>query len=172
MNRLQKIKLKYIVKYGNPQKYWDKRWEYNDEKTSLQTYESRIREVMRKTQSTSILDVGCGPALLRNLQGYLGLDFSIIALDKSDLTEYLYADFTRHIPLPDKSFDCTLCANVLLHVPPSQIDKAISEICRVTEKAVILIETYKFQQNQPHCFSHNLPQPFREMFDGDLYVLC
>ena len=164
------VKMRTLPSYSDPQKYWDKRWEFDEEKTSLKDYEKRIQELMVKLRCNNILDIGCGSATLRNLRGYLGLDFSHIILNKSQLTEYIYADFSKHIPLPDSCFDAALCANVLLHVPPSKIDKAIDEICRVARNVIILIETYKFKSNQPHCFAHNLPNLFKR-FDGEVFIL-
>lgn len=171
MNKLQALKLKYVTGYNEPQRYWNERWSYGEEKTNFPQFESRIREILHKTRSQNILDVGCGPATLRGLPNYVGLDFSTIILQQSGLTEYIYADFSKHIPLPDKCFDASLCANALLHVPPSRIDRAIDEICRVTRNAVILVETYKFKPNQPHCFAHNLPLLFKEKFDGEVFIL-
>ena len=170
---LKRIYLKYIVGYGNPENYWNKRWQINcevekgSEKRRKQRF-STIKNLMQKNECENILEVGCGKARFRELPGYLGLDFSLEALKKSGLQNFVHADITKKIPLPDKNMDAVLSMWVLLHVPFDKIECAVAEISRVTKKLVVLYEPWslKPKHSQPHCFSHNLPELFKKHFDG------
>lgn len=170
---LKRFFLKYIVGYTNPQKYWDMRWklglkaeERTEHSTKVQLQE--ITNVMRQHGCSNILEVGCGKTGLHELPGYLGLDFSLESLRKSGLKQFIYADITEKIPLPDKSQDAVLSRFVLLHIPFDKIDVAVREISRVAKKCVILYEPWslKVKHSQPHCFSHNLPVLFKKYSDN------
>lgn len=175
---LSRFFLKYIVGYSNPQRYWNKRWGLAL-KTEHWTKQSKEKErqiitnVLKRCRCANILEVGCGEATLRELPGYLGLDFSLEALRKSGLQNFICADVTEKIPLPDKSQDAVLSRFVLLHIPFDKIDAAIREISRVAKKCVILREPWSLEpkHSQPHSFSHNLPELFKKYFDGTVVFL-
>jgi len=170
---LKHIYLKYIVGYDDPNRYWDKRWDlalktevWREGKAAR--YQSVITEIMKNHDCKNILEIGCGQANLRSLKGYTGLDFSIGALKPSGLKEFIYADISNHIPLPDKTFDAALSIMVLLHIPPNKIDNAIKEISRITKRAIILNEPLNHFEGemQKHNFSHDLVGLFAKYFDG------
>jgi len=176
--KLKRLWLKYIIGYGKPQNYWDSRWrfklnaEYRTEQTSWELL-GVIKELMEKHCCNSILEIGCGRAILRELPNYLGLDFSFEALKQSKLKTFIYADITNKIPLPANSQDAVLSKFVLLHIPPSKIDTAVAEICRVASKLVILKEPYGTPKHeQPHCWRHNLPELFNKHFNGNVTFLA
>ena len=175
---LKRVFVKYVVGYGNPQEYWNMRWGLNLKaeywtKHHEQKQLQRITNAMKQHKCTNILEVGCGKAELRRLPGYLGLDFSLEALKKSGLQNFIYADITKKIPLPDKSQDAVLSRFVLLHISSDKIDVAVREISRVAKKCVILYEPWslKPKHSQPHCFSHNLLGLFKKYFDGTIILL-
>jgi hypothetical protein len=119
----------------------------------------------------NIIDIGCGRAYCRELPGYLGIDFSFEGLKKSELPEFLFADMTRRIPLPDKTFDAAFVSAVLIHIPSEKIEKAVSEISRVVKKVIILNEPLYGMgdlNRKSHVFSHNLVELFSKHFSGDL----
>jgi SAM-dependent methyltransferase len=169
---LKHIYLKYIIGYKDPQQYWNTRWGlslktemWGEGKMSLLS--SVLTEMMKNHDCTNILEVGCGQANLRSLKGYAGLDFSIEALKRSKLQEFIYADISNHIPLPDKTFDAALSIAVLLHIPPNKINNAVKEICRITRKAIILYEPINSEVVlQKHNFNHDLIGLFPKYFDG------
>ncbi len=178
VDRIKELWLKYVIGYGEPQKYWNSRWKAKlPAKISTQQVLGKefenIRNIMEKHSCQNVLEIGCGKAILRNLPGYLGLDFSLEALKKSELTSFIYADITKQIPLPDKSQDAVLSRYVLLHIPCSEIESAVKEISRVAKNAIILREPYgtNKEQVQPHCFVHNLPELFKKYFDGHLELI-
>ncbi|MCK4497927.1 class I SAM-dependent methyltransferase [Candidatus Bathyarchaeota archaeon] len=94
-------------------------------------------------------------------------------MKESNLDTFIYADITKRIPLPDKSQDAVLSRHVLLHIPFSEIENIVKEISRVAKQVVILKEPIGISKKhaQPHCFSHNLPELFKEFFDGELIFL-
>jgi SAM-dependent methyltransferase len=176
---LKRVFLKFITGYKDPQKYWNRRWELGlkSEEWSaemLKRYIEMLSEIMCEYKCNNILEIGCGRAQLRGLPGYLGMDFSVKALQRSGLTEFIFADVTNHIPLSDEAFDAVLVRYVLLHVLPEHIEKAASEISRVAKKIVILCEPpYKRGETQSsiHSFNHNLLEIFRRHFVGRLIFI-
>ncbi|UCH31487.1 MAG: class I SAM-dependent methyltransferase [Candidatus Bathyarchaeota archaeon] len=179
MEKIKKFWLKYVVGYSNPQRYWNSRWKSDlsaEIKTGRITKEESeaILNLMTMHSCKNVLEIGCGKASLRYaLPNYLGLDFSLEALEKSGLDTFIYADITKRIPLPDKSQDAILSRYVLLHIPFSKIENAIKEISRVAKHVVILREPYGRvkKHDQPHCFLHNLPKLFESYFDGKVEFL-
>jgi SAM-dependent methyltransferase len=181
MEKIKQLYLKYIKGYKNEQSYWNARWNLglhaevrSGEKLKLTM--AAIEKIMIDNNCNSFLDVGCGKAELRNLPGYVGLDFSFEVLKKSGLKEAIYADITNNIPLPDKSFDVVFTSVVLLHIPPNKIDRAVSNLCRVAKKCLVLMEP-KYNPTpinvkvQSHCFNHNLPELINKYFDGQVFFL-
>ena len=172
--KLKELYLKYVKGYGNERSYWDSRWSLglrNEKLTSeyqKRLIHQKILDAMKLNGCTSFLDIGAGEAMLRDVPGYLGLDFSLEAIKKSGLTEAIYADITKRIPLPDKSVDMSFAMVVFLHIPPVKIDKAISEVCRVTRKCIFLVEPKYNQQvrYQKHCFNYDLEGMIKKQFDG------
>lgn len=175
LNQLRHLWLKYLVGYTNQQNYWNGRWKFERSWTPQmkKDHYQEILDVMTKLKCTNILEVGCGEAELKRLPGYLGLDFSLGALKRSGLEQFIYADITRTIPLPDKSMDSVLSMAVLMHIPFEKVERATKEISRVAKKCVILKEHWgpRPDHTQPHSYTHNLPALFEEYFDGDLILL-
>lgn len=176
---IKRVLLKYVTGYKNERKYWDTRWRFGlrNEEWSEDFQKKMITllgKVLVQHGCHTFLDVGCGNAKLRDLPGYVGLDFSLESIKRSGLKEAVFADITNHIPLPDKSFDAAFTRTVLLHIPPSKIDRAVSEIIRVTKKCLILLEP-QYEPNKPqeqtHSFNHNLPEIIRRHFDGTTIFL-
>ena len=176
LERIKRLWLKYVVGYDRPKEYWDKRWEFKlsaEKATEQRAFEliNTIRDLMDEYDCKSILEVGCGRAILRELPNYLGLDFSLEALRQSGLKHFVHADITKEIPLPTNSHDAVLSRFVLLHIPYSKIDTAVKEICRVARKLIILEEPYGTPKHeQPHCWLHNLPKLFG-VFNGEIIFL-
>jgi SAM-dependent methyltransferase len=160
-----------VIGYDDPEKYWDHRWRYKLIVDSSDydgiLFLDTIKEIMAENNCYNILEVGCGRAVLRHLPHYTGLDFSLEVLEQSKLEHYIHADITEVIPLPDKSQDAILSRLCLIHIPYSKINKAISEMIRVTNKVVILQEypIDETKRSQPHTFNHN----YVELFENNGY---
>jgi len=173
LEKLKKIYLQFIVGYRNPKKYWNERWRIglNQEKwkpEDIEKVEIELTGVMKRFRCGNILEIGCGKAILKNLNGYTGLDFSLNVLES--LKEFIFADVGEHIPLPDKSFDATLCMKVLLHVKPDKIENAVKEICRVTKNVIILDEP-PYKRNA-ECCKHNFNHDLTSLFERNISVGC
>lgn len=173
----KRVYLKYFVGYSDPQSYWDKRYDLNlksdwsQERSSPVEIERFNREVaghMLAYGCSSILEVGCGRGKHRCLPGWVGLDFSVNCLKQSRLTEFVFADFSKHIPLPAGTFDCVMCQYVLLHVPTVLLESAVGEMCRVASKLVIVCEPKAVGDAGNFSFNHDLKKYFKQ-FSGHVF---
>lgn len=106
---------------------WQKKWKQGIAKV-LQTISSEI-----KPQKT--LDVGCGSSPnINHLYGdRVGMDINEKAVDF--MKDYADAEFRvgsiLDMPFPESFFDMVVCIEVLEHLYPKDIDKAMSELVRV-----------------------------------------
>lgn len=90
---------------------------------------------------TRVLDLGCGngktsEALLEAGCAVVGADFSEAAVEScrkllGHRAEFVAAD-CRDLPFPDGSFGAVAAVHVLEHVPRPDLEKAVSEMLRVT----------------------------------------
>jgi hypothetical protein len=154
---IRKFLLRRVVGYRNEQRYWEWRYAHGRIKRNPNyriEMEVKVRQVMLEHGCKNVLEIGRGVEALDGLPGYCGLDFS------RNIPADIHADITKHIPLPDKTFDAVFSSGVLQHIPPENVQKAVSEMARVA-KLVILDEPHT--QN-PTYFSwdHN----YEELFKG------
>lgn len=89
----------------------------------------------------SLLDVGCGDGRIVNrLQGkyekICGMDISSNALKNVKTTKVQGS--LEKLPFPDNSFDITICAEVLEHLPYPIYNKAIKELERVSKQYILI----------------------------------
>lgn len=181
MNIRQRVKgviLILVTNYGtNSKLYWNLRWRLGyDVEKGLEVYRDRwktqIAELMQKHDCQSILDVGCGKAWLRELEGYLGLDISLEVFQQNGLNNFLVADATQSLPLPSKSFDVVTSFCFLMHQSSEKVLVASNEMMRVAKRLIVLKE---LMENTPvplkyHCFKHDYEALFKS-FDGELVML-
>ncbi len=165
----KRVWLRRAVGYSDSQRYWNTRWGLNltPAKSDYSDVARLVRGIMRQHGCESVLEVGCGRYPLAGLPGYIGMDFSKVALDQSGLDEYVVGDITRRIPLPDKSVDALYSGNVLLHIPPSKIGAAVKEYQRVARKVVILAEPVTPYESRFNCYYHDLGPMFDD-FPGEV----
>jgi SAM-dependent methyltransferase len=184
-DKLKWLFLKYVVGYDDQVKYWNWRWRMHFSKLDkydenrMRAIQDTLLEIMSKYECKSILEVGCGGrAYFRKLPGYAGLDFSLTALETSGLKEFIFADITRRIPLPDKSFDLVFVSAVLMHIPSEKIEAACSEVGRVARKVVVLNEA-RFQRDRKpskesrrsrYCFYHDYSSLFSRFFPPRMLI--
>lgn len=101
-------------------------------------------------QSASILDAGCGrgdfSAMLHSAfprAVVTGMDFSAGMIDVAKAEHagegmsFMTGSLTD-IPAQDKAYDTAISLNTLHHLMPDQFDAAISELCRVGARKVIV----------------------------------
>ena len=130
----------------NTYDYWNTRWSLKLREDNLDPKKREkivwiVKNLMNKYDCESVLEVGCGAdAPLRDLENAAHLDFSIKALKRSKLSSFIYADITKRIPVPAKTFDASFCSCCLMHLPDQALASACAEVSRVTKKVVILNE--------------------------------
>ncbi|HJV33151.1 MAG TPA: methyltransferase domain-containing protein [Patescibacteria group bacterium] len=99
------------------------------------SYYRQIQEVL-SLRPEDLLEIGKGSGLVSTVLKSRGLDVTSLDIDpdvKPDVVGSVLA-----LPFADKKFDVTLCAEVLEHLPFEDFPKALSEIRRVTRRAVVL----------------------------------
>ena len=97
-----------------------------------------------------LLDVGCGAGhYLRTLRKVISEDINYTGVDPTsyyiELAQKAYGDTVDFkigsifvIPFEDNSFDIVMCNNVVMHLPPENLQKAFDELIRVAKKKVIV----------------------------------
>lgn len=99
------------------------------------SYYGQIHEVL-KLKPESLLEIGKGSGLVSNVLRFREVPVTDLDIDPGLKPEVVGS--VLRMPLADKSFDVTLCAEVLEHLPYDDFPKALSEIRRVTRRAVVL----------------------------------
>jgi len=119
----------------------------------------------------SITDIGCGNGVFVNYLQKESPGLEIMAIDRSRAalkfvkTEKKEGDIAD-IPLPDRSYDCVSCLEVIEHLPVEVYKKALSELTRISKKYVIISVPYdenlaKNYTQCPNCQS---------IFNADLHL--
>ena len=99
------------------------------------SYWHQIDEVLRFHPATCLV-IGAGEGTVVNMMRRLGINVSTC-----DVAEDLHPDFIadiRDLPLDDQSVDVVLCAQVLEHLPFSDVPQALSEIARVARVGAVV----------------------------------
>jgi ubiquinone/menaquinone biosynthesis C-methylase UbiE len=138
---------------------------------------TKILDVLRGIAPDNLLDVGCGRGTLvwRLLDEYRSLP--ITAIDKSEMRinsiksvihggvnslKVKTMDVTDLSEFPTAAFDVTTALKVLELV--EDVEKAVSEICRVTKRFAI-VQFPVHQDNNPEKKHFFAPEQMKEMFD-------
>ena len=92
--------------------------------------------LIAKTKGRSVLEVGVGSGVVA--QELLRRGFEVKTLDiAEDLKPDVLGSVTN-IPLPDKSFDIVIAAEILEHIETSDLPQALREIARVSKHSVVI----------------------------------
>jgi len=165
-----------------PDKFWNERLDGRgaDETNGFAQWFDDYIKFLKENNCKSVLEIGCGSGV--NL-GYIksklpdvkcvGFDLSKyhISLGKKRYpnVEFYLTDLVKKLPsVESNSFDCVLCAGILMHVLPKHIDLVVKEIKRISSSAIFLYEQdkrFKFGLRHPNnfVFFHD----YRSLF-GDL----
>jgi SAM-dependent methyltransferase len=106
---------------------------------------ARSLKMLMKWKPRSVLDVGCGwnefAATARKhlaVTRVVGVDFACPGAD-------VVAAATR-LPFADKEFDVVTSFDMLEHLPPDEVDAALAEMARVSERFVVSISYRQSRQ--------------------------
>jgi len=115
-------------------------------------YSSSLNEILQNnSESKSVIDVGCGMGEFtlelvsrEQFKKIVGIDFlkETFRLTYENTKLFERATFIEgdllSIPFNDRSFDITICINVLHHIHVKDFSNAIQELARITDKYLIL----------------------------------
>src|SRR3989344_1891544 len=96
---------------------------------------SQIYEVDR-TKPNTVLEIGIGNKLVSETLNLIGYRVTTIDIDRR-LNPDIVGD-VRKLPFPPNKFDTILCAEVLEHMPFTDVPSALKELHRVARRFVIL----------------------------------
>lgn len=114
-----------------------------------------IAQLYKRWGITRMLDVGCGFGwTLKHLRGMgiesFGTDFSRYVIENSPNKNLIVeADMTNALPFENASFEFVTCNGVLEHIPSKKIDRAISELCRVSSKYIYAMICIEEREHEP-----------------------
>ena len=123
-------------------------WQYLNRRSINSIFNNHLLH----TKDLKFLDVGCGRGdftcrLHRQFEfnSTLGIDFSKLMLEIADEQyqnipglSFALMNITEYLSFKNKSFDVSLCLNTLHHLLPSDQEKLIRELCRVTKSMVVM----------------------------------
>jgi ubiquinone/menaquinone biosynthesis C-methylase UbiE len=172
-----------------PRQYWDRRaWSYlrfehfrTLREALLAPLRIRlVRQELERVRPQSLLEVGCGPGrnlpLYRRIPRVACVDFSPPMLERAraragrlGLTQVEFGEMAcQDLRLAERSFELVLTTVVLLHIPPADIQRAVSELVRVSARWVLINELSSVDPGRlarwpsmEHVFVHD----YRRLFD-------
>lgn len=103
------------------------------------SYFYQINSVIQ-TNPETILEIGIGNKTVSNYLKNIGFQITTCDFDKS-LQPDIVADI-RNLPFKADSFDTILACQVLEHIPFDSVEKALSELKRISKKNVIISIPY------------------------------
>ena len=117
---------------------------YRDNVTYISRVDPRLAliiDLVTAQAPASTLDIGCGRGFLLDLQARRGLT-GLAGVDVyDDVTDerfdYVRADVTQALPIPDATFECVIAGEIIEHVPNP--DDFLREIRRVLKPGGTLI---------------------------------
>jgi hypothetical protein len=158
---IRKVYLRRIVGYRNEQTYWEQRYAHGQIVRNPNyriEMEQKVRKVMESFGCENVLEIGCGQEALRGLPKYTGLDFS------RNIAADIYADITIRIPLPDRCFDAVFSSGVLMHISPEKVEKAVSEMSRVSR--LVILDEPRVKIPKFNCWDYD----YVKLFQGKAMV--
>ena len=85
----------------------------------------------------SVLEIGVGSGILGAiLKNTFGIQYESLDVNRELKPDYVGS--VQKLPFPDRHFDVIACFQVLEHLPYEVFEQALSELFRVSKKAVIL----------------------------------
>lgn len=97
-------------------------------------------DLVRKLKPNNVLEIGIGNKTVANYLKQNG-----IKIDTCDFDKYLEPDYVadiRNLPFEDNSYEVVMAYEILEHIPWEDVDKALSELNRISKKYVIISIPY------------------------------
>lgn len=160
----------------------------------ISRFNSKIIDIIRNSESCTILDAGCGEGFISNLMADRLSKVSVTGLDVSESAiQYAQNAFSGitfmcgsiyEMPFVDNCFDTVLCSEVLEHLEDPS--RALKEICRVSSGKVILtvpyepffrlgnLATFKYLKtfgNHPEHINHWNIRSFELFSENDINII-
>lgn len=129
-------------------KKYDDAWRCGAETASVNSRRV-VNYVKQLDKQWSMIDLGCGNgAAVKSLRGLgfniVGIDITLEAIGKE--REGFFEGPLWRLPFKDDEFDFTFSTDVLEHIPPRLVDRAIKEIYRITK-----VKTFHAIAPFEHC---------------------
>lgn len=166
---LKKIIKKIFSKGYGAKKFWDD-WAEDFVKDSWQRQihpqHKWLLSIIKKENSKSILEVGCGFG--RNINFLIGNGIAPSAITAFDISSSMIKMARKYVKSKkiklfvsdlagfktNEKFDLVFTHGVLMHIPKDQVESAISKLIDLSKKNIILIEqNYKADNN--YTFIHD-----------------
>lgn len=126
--------------------------------------DDRNQERLRRTEAMipqdvrSLIDAGCGNGIFAHHLMKARPEIAVTCLDRSEKAlSFVRANKLRgsieDIPLPDGSFECVTCLEVIEHLPYGTYEKALQELMRVSSRYVLITVPHaeNLAQNTTEC---------------------
>ena len=150
----------------DPKKYWEERGDHYKAEEDPNDF-AILSDLAKNHGVQMILEVGSGygriykgfreKASSLNIP-YFMCDFAASMRLKCFESTNILPDSWDGVTLPykDKTFDCVVSVNVMLHVPPDKIEAFIKEHKRVAARYLFVISGNQFSEPlAAHCFDHD-----------------
>jgi SAM-dependent methyltransferase len=138
----------------------------------------RIRElfaglVKTRPSPLRVLDFGCGPGKYLDCLASLGCVVTGVDANADYVAKAVNRGYAAYSPeqwraQPGRQYDVILLSHVIEHMPPSELDTLVPELCAaVVPDGLVVIVTPTFGERFFHDFSHvrpYLPQSIRHGF--------
>lgn len=157
--------------------YYEQEWKnlkgvnyYNDFKWTpvFQRQEAKFREYLKRLSARSVLEFGSGfgrmsKIVLEELDPlvYIGVDVSPHQI--ANAAKFLNADWVNVAFIQgniltyqdDRHYDLVLASELLLHILPDDIERAVAQMVRYSKRDIIHIDWARDYEKSSWCFIHD-----------------
>ena len=156
----------------DPITYWRERGETYRSKFRAERYaeqEAALEELLRPLEFQSVLEVGCGfgriGAILHRLRpaiAYTGIDLSPAMLEtaREELPGAELLETSLEAFKPKNQWDLVIAVEVLMHVPPEGVVKAVRKLDRLAAAHIVTLDwttPLPRKRTAEHNFLHDYP---------------
>lgn len=118
----------------------------------------RLTESMVPATAKSLADIGCGNGIFLSLMQERRPSVELLGVDRSEKAlsfvkcNKVIGDVSS-IPVPDKSYDCITCLEVIEHLPVTVFENALQELTRVSKEYVLISVPFSeiLEENYTKC---------------------